>query len=371
MADRRLSRRDFLRDSALTAAGVAAGLGPPRQPARAADVPPEVKRTRSSNPTMEYRRLGKTGLWVSAVCLGGHWKRVDKIIKAGRGINPYVGPDKADPIYAAFLQNRRDVVERCMAVGINLIDLAGDAEPEVYGKVLQGRRDEMYLAYSHPASEMRGRPNRKAEVLLEKLEKGLKDWGIGYADVWRCMCLERGGGHTDAETEEMVKALEAARKKGLCRFTGLSTHDRPWAQKLIETYGDVIQVLVFPYMASSKELPTEGLFGALRKHDVGTLGIKPFGSASLFRGDGSPDHPDVEADDERARLAVRYILSNPVLTAPIPGLVSVQQVDNMALAVRERRQLDLVEKAHLEQAAGEMMARLPTEYAWLRQWEYV
>ena len=28
------------------------------------------------NPNMEYRRLGKTGLMVSAVCLGGHWKRV-------------------------------------------------------------------------------------------------------------------------------------------------------------------------------------------------------------------------------------------------------------------------------------------------------
>lgn len=40
----------------------------------------EVRKTRSYNPQMEYRRLGKTGLWVSAVCLGGHWKRINKII---------------------------------------------------------------------------------------------------------------------------------------------------------------------------------------------------------------------------------------------------------------------------------------------------
>ena len=32
------------------------------------------------SPDMEYRRCGKTGWMVSAVCLGGHWKRVDKMV---------------------------------------------------------------------------------------------------------------------------------------------------------------------------------------------------------------------------------------------------------------------------------------------------
>ena len=44
---------------------------------------------------MEYRRLGKTGLWVSAVCLGGHWKRVDKVIKLQGAMDPYRGSDNS------------------------------------------------------------------------------------------------------------------------------------------------------------------------------------------------------------------------------------------------------------------------------------
>jgi aryl-alcohol dehydrogenase-like predicted oxidoreductase len=358
------SRRDFLHGGALAAAGAALGL---RHATAAPASAEDVKKTRSYKSTMDYRRLGKTGLWVSAVCLGGHWKRVDKILKAGKGINPYNSPDQKDPVYDAFIKSRRDVADRCMEAGINLIDIAEDGGPHVYGTVLQGRREGMYVAYSHPASEMRGKQNRKAEVLVEKFERGLKQWGLGYADVWRCMALERGGAHTEAETEEMVKALETARRKGLCRFTGVSTHDAAWAKKLIETYPDVIQVVVIPYTAGTKELEEGSVFEAIRKHDVGILGIKPFASGSLFQGDSSPGNPQAEEDDGRARLAIRKILQNAAVTAPIPGLVSPQQVDNMARAVTERRELNEKEKASLDRATGEMWARLPADYQWLKR----
>ena len=81
-------------------------------------------------------------------------------------------------------------------MGINLIDFAGDAEPETYCKVLKGRRDKMYLAYSHPASELRVPANRTAKKLLELFEAGLKRCNLEYADVWRLMALERGGMHS-------------------------------------------------------------------------------------------------------------------------------------------------------------------------------
>ncbi|MBI4582990.1 MAG: hypothetical protein HY717_03055 [Planctomycetes bacterium] len=118
-------------------------------------------------------------------------------------------------------------------------------------------------------------------------------------------------------------------------------------------------------------MPKDSLFDALKKHDIGCFGIKPFASNSLFKGDSSPESPDAEEDDRRARLAIRHILCNPAITAPIPGLINTHQVDNVAMAVKERRQLDGKESAELEKAAEEMWAKLPGNYQWLKNWEYV
>jgi predicted aldo/keto reductase-like oxidoreductase len=371
----KVNRREFVRDTAVMVAGVAMAGGlidvqARIVPANAAEVPPAVKNTRNYNPNMEYRRLGKTGLWVSAVCMGGHWKRVDKIIGAKSEIDPYGGPN-SDADRGPFLKNRFEVVSRCLEVGINLIDFAGDAAPETYCKVLAGRRDKMYLAYSHPASELRVPENRTTKKLLDLFEAGLKRCKLEYADVWRLMALERGDQHSEADVEAMIGALEAAKKKGLCRFTGMSTHNRKWAKSLIEKYPDAMQVLCTPYTATSKVLPTDSLFGAIIKHDVGLLGIKPFASNAIFHGDGSPDGPHVEEDNRRARVAIRNILCNPAVTAPIPGMISPRQVDNVALAVRECRQLDAKERAQLEQWGQRMWAALPHDYQWLKEWEYV
>jgi predicted aldo/keto reductase-like oxidoreductase len=346
------------------------GLAAAGSSAAAMDVPAEVKNTRSYNPAMEYRRLGKTGLWVSAVCLGGHWKRIDKVIGATQAINPYEGPSR-DADMGPFLKNRQEVVDRCIEHGINCIDFAGNAEPETYCKVLEGRREQMYLCYSHPKSELRVPENCTATKLVELFQAGLKRCGLEYADVWRLMAMERGSRHSQADVDAMIEALGMARKKGLCRFTGFSTHDRRWAKKLIETYADELQVLCTPYTAKSKVLPEDSLFDAVKKHDVGVLGIKPFASNAIFRGDGSPDNPHAEEDDRRARMSLRYILCNPALTAPIPGLISRHQVDNVVRAVTERRELDVAEMRELERIGDEMYARLPSNYSWLKEWEYV
>jgi predicted aldo/keto reductase-like oxidoreductase len=375
MTDPQMTRREFVSDSTAKAVGLAAGMAVAGNlarivPAGAKDVPAEVRNTRSYNPNMEYRRLGKTGLWVSAVCLGGHWKRVDKVIKCKAQVNPYAGPT-AQGDMGVFLKNRYEVVSRCIEVGINCIDFAGDAEPETYCKVLAGRRDKMYLCYSHPASELRVPENRNAKRLVELFEAGLKRCKLEYADVWRLMALERGGMHGQADVDAMIQALEIARRKGLCRFTGLSTHDRRWAKMLIETYPDVVQMLCMPFTSKTKMRPEDSIFDAIQKYDVGVLGIKPFASNAIFQGDGSPEGPHVAEDDRRARMTIRYILATQAITAPIPGLISTHQVDNMAVAVRESRELDPAERAELGRLGAEAWARLPEDYQWLKDWEYV
>ncbi len=355
-------------------------------PACAKEVPAEVKNTRSFNPNMEYRRLGKTGLWVSAVSMGGHWKRVDKIIRtkaAFAGCEQMGNVDDRD--MTAFRKNRADVISACIEHGINSIDFAGAMEPVAYGEALKGRRETMYIHWSTGAQELRHEDHRKSEILVDLFEKALKATGLEYADCWRLMAFERGGLHTQQEVDEMVKALEMARKKGLCRFTGFSTHDRAWAKMLIETYPDVMQMCCFPYTAKSKRSPKDSFLDALVKLDVGALGIKPFASNAIFKGSGSPEDPHVEEDNRIARQTIRHILTNPAITAPIPGLASVQQVENVALAIRERREQDLAQiddeapagrlhtsaQAELDIATESMWANLEPHYQFLRDWEYV
>jgi aryl-alcohol dehydrogenase-like predicted oxidoreductase len=348
MKDSELSRRKFIRNSSIVAAGAVAGT---LAGGIASSAGANTSKILCYNPDMEYRRLGKTNLMVSAVCMGGHWKRVN-----------VMGQD--------FDQNRKEVVDRCMEVGINYIDACCHAEVMAYSKALKGRRDKMYMALSYYEHEPRNPEYRTAARLLESIDQMLKDSGQDYTDLWRITCFEPGGEHTFDTSCEIVEALETAKKQGKARFIGISSHDRRWHQMMIEQFPQ-LEVILFPYTAMSKVAPKESLFDAVKERDMGVFGIKPFASNSLFEGDSSPDSPHSEADDRKARLALRYILCNESITAPIPGLVSKHQVDNVARAVAERRQLDVAEKAELEEAGNTMWAKLPENYQWLKDWRYV
>ncbi len=358
---RAITRREFVRDCPLTAVGVAAFI-------RSANPQNNSSKPLNFNENMEYRRLGKTGLMVSAVCLGGHWKRIGSVIG---GVSESGGGYAAVVSHPEFIQNRRDIISACIESGINYVDACTGPEVLTYSAALKGRRDKMYLGYSWAEKESRNKDYRSAGMLLQSLDEGLKAGGLDYVNLWRITCLEKGGEHTYNESEEVVVALDAAKKQGKARFTGISSHDRRWLKWMVREYPSQIEVILTPYTAQTKVLPQESLFDELRIHDVGVLGIKPFASNSLFKGNSAANDPYAEEDNERARLAVRYILGNPSITAPIPGLISRQQVENMARAVKDRRQLDAKETTTLRNAAAEAWAKLPEEYQWLRDWEYV
>ncbi|MBM4029526.1 MAG: aldo/keto reductase [Planctomycetes bacterium] len=326
-----MNRRQFVYGAAATAASLAAGLG-----AASANEPVNPSKIPSYNPDMEYRRLGKTNLMVSAVGLGGHARSKD--------------------------DERREIVSRCLEAGINYIDACWDNEVKRDAKALKGRRNQAYLALSHGAKEVRNEDFRTAKKLLESLDELLLASEQEYTDLWRITCLEPGGRHTFNTACEIVEALEKAKKQGKARFGGFSSHDRRWIQFMIE-YFPQIDVVCFPFTTMSKRAPQDSLFDALKQRDVGAFGIKPFAAASLFA--GGP-----EENNQRGRLALRYILhSNTVI--PIPGVNSVQELDNVVAAVKERRQLDLKESAVLEQAGRQAWANLPAHYQWLKGWQYV
>lgn len=356
MSARRITRREFLQSAAVVAAGMTVGMAS----AQAAEVKAKQEsKTRSYNPNMEYRRLGKTGLMVSAICLGGHWKR---LIGGSGWDRDASGVEQLD-------KNRYDIISKCIDLGVNLVDACSSGEIITYAKALKGRRDKMYFSYSWYEREPRFEEWRTADKLVQGFDNGLKEAGLDYVDIWRPSAAMYGE-NTEAEIEAMIEAFQKVHKQGKARFFGMSCHSRDWLKGVIEKHPE-IQVVLTPYTAASKEKPTDSLFDAVRKCDVGVLGIKPFSSGSLFK-EGAGEGGKISAtDDELARLAIRYILSNDAITAPLPGMISAHQVENAVKAVKERRELDLRESAHLEQSAKEMLAGLPQDYHWLRNWEWV
>ena len=362
MAERDVTRREFVRDSAAVAAVVAVGG------LTASGAPADTSKILNYNKDMEYRPLGDTGLMISAVCLGGHWKRIDTQVPGVLKTRSWLSADINSP---GFRKNRRDVVTRCIERGVNYIDACTWQEVMAYSEALRGRRQQMHLGFSWYQEEMRNARFRTCKALLGTLDKGMQKAKLDYVDLWRITMHERSSKHSKAEVDEMMEALAAAKKSGKVRWTGLSSHDRKHIKWMIETYPDVIDVIVTPYTAKTKQVPKDSLFDAIKKHNVGFYGIKPFASNSIFKGDSSPGNPHAEEDDRRARLAIRYVLQNPVLTAPIPGLINTHQVDNVALAVKERRQLDLAELQELEKMMDEAWAKLPPDYQWLKDWEWV
>ncbi|UCD28152.1 MAG: aldo/keto reductase [Planctomycetota bacterium] len=379
MAGNEITRRKFVRDTTVAAAGIAVGMSAAEAAQGSPATQPAAEKTRSYNEKMEYRTLGKTGLWISAVSLGGHWKKI-----------PYkFGTED-------FARNRREVVSACIDCGINYIDACTGQEVQAYSAALRGRRDKMYFGYSYYEHEMRFPEWQTMEKLLESLDDMMGQAKLEYVDLWRPTCYwTPSTNHTVAHEEAIVGALEKAIKAGKVRFGGLSTHKHDWAIRMIETYPTHIQVVVVPYTAGSKkaharvepgkdgwkgitekrnpkEIGIYSLIDAVKKNRVGWVGIKPFASGSVFKSRGMPDSATKKEDDERARMTLRYVLQNDALTAAIPGLITADQVRNAAKAVQERRKLELAETQRLQQTVDEMWANLPENYQWLKtEWEYV
>jgi aryl-alcohol dehydrogenase-like predicted oxidoreductase len=389
MADSKVTRRKFVRDMAVVA-GMAAGLKPTYTVHAGNPEEADTRKILNYNEQMEYRRGGKTDLMFSAVCLGGHWKRVDAVVpglfQGGSWLK--AGLDNED-----FLKNRTDIVSRCIDRGINFIDACTREEVITYARALRGRREKMYFGYSWYQNEVRNANWRSFESLKQSFDNGLKEADLDYVDVWRITMHEQSSRHTEAEVDEMMKALDWAKQSGRARFTGISSHDRPHIKWMVETYPDQMEVVVTPYSARTRMAGVEAvgdteegrsagyvgqmeageapLWRTFQEYDVAWFGIKPFASNALFKGNSAPGNLHEEEDNRIARLTIRAILTNPAITAPIPGMITTDQVDNVALAVLQRRALDVAEQRDLQEATDRAFANLPDRYQWLKDWDYI
>ena len=293
---------------------------------------------------MEYRKLGRTGLKVSPLCLGA-------MMFGQRG-----NADHADSIR---------IIHRALDAGINVVDTAnvyssGESE-EIVGKALRGRRDEVVLA-TKVHGEMGSGPNDQGNSrvhILREVEHSLRRLQTDYIDLYQ---IHR----PDPETpiEETLRALDDLVRSGKVRYIGSSTFA---AWELVESYwvSDKQHLARFdceqpPYSIFTRGIEKDVL-PVCQKYGAGVIPWSPlnrgwlagkyrkgqqFDEQSRMKRDRFIDQIDSPAGQRKldlveelipmaqelgvnlAQYALAWTLTNPVITAPIIGPRTMEQLED-------------------------------------------
>jgi predicted aldo/keto reductase-like oxidoreductase len=386
----KLSRRSFIRKASMATAGTVAGAlaGKGRVSAKAGDTKTKIDTSKilNYNPKMQYRRLGKTNLMISEVSLGGHWRAPWTTRMGGWWWGKNIKKGISDKI----TKNRTDVVSKAIDCGMNYMDITGAEECIAFGTALKGRREKMYVGADDSQLCPRHDEFCNVKAQIHNVEECLRNFGTDYLDIWRIQA-KMDGTNTDADVEMMIEAFQKLHKAGKAKHLGISSHSRPWTQHVIEKYPQV-EMFLFPCTARTKEKgkppvaenieernpgdepEAKSVFQSLRDNDVGLITIKPFfGGGLLKTHDKIKTGAGDKEDNDLVRLTLQCILNlNDAITAVIPGLSTVYEVENAAMASYTRPLgQTAADKKWLEQMTDQRWAVLTQDYAWLHDWQVV
>ncbi len=157
------------------------------------------------NPDMPYRRMGKSGLRLSALSLGG-WTTYGAAVKDS---------DKIE-----------NIIRTAFEAGINFFDISdiyekGEAE-RAMGRVFAGLpRHELVISSKvfWPMSDDVNDKGLSRKHIMESIHKSLKRIGTDYLDIYFCH-------RPDPETpiEETVRAMDDLVRQGKILYWGTSEH---------------------------------------------------------------------------------------------------------------------------------------------------
>jgi len=352
MNSRRLTRRDFLATTAQAAAAVTAGAV--ALPALAAESP--AVDTLNYEPGMRYRRLGKTGLMISEISLGGHWRT--------REGARYWGDFPGDVPPADVQRDREDVVGRAIDLGVNYVDITTPAEATVYGTVLKALGERLYIGYSDYILCIRDPNNRTPEKIMLEIDEGLRRLRMDCMDIFRPQALTDGN-HTDEEIEVVIETAMKAKEQGKIRHLGMSSHSREFHMRVMEKWPE-FEMLIFPFTPISEPDELHGVFPMAQQKDVGIVTIKPFAGGAVFR---AAKRKGEKLDNmEIAALSVKKIIQNEYLTCTVLGMTTIDELENNLTVRNQPRRLSDTEHEQLGAAYGQAFAHLPPEYEFLREW---
>lgn len=322
----RFSRRQFVGQAGMGLAGVTSGA------AVSSFALPARVQARSLSPDQLPRRvLGRTGLSVTAMCLG----------TAPCGIAPSISVDEVARI-----------VEEAIDLGINFIDTSeryGNAEEGV-GKVMTRRRHEVILATKVWADTI--------EEAEKKLAGSLRNLQTDCVDILYFHNLGQRDMNRALGPDGVFPWLLRQREKGVCRFVGISGHNLPSRFLPFLQTGDVDVVLMtinfadrYTYNFEERVLPL------CREKNVGVVAMKVFGAPDPATGSWANPKALPRIGLENLELAVRYALSLPGVHSVNLGVHTIEQLREDVQIVSRFRPLEPAEWKKIEELGPQLAAK--------------
>ena len=319
---------------------------------------------------MKYNRMGRTGLYVSEICLGtmtfgGNQSSFWRVI-------------------GQLEQNDVDaLVARSLAAGVNFIDTAdvysAGASEKLLGQALKNvgvRRQDVVVATKF-YSEMGPQPNNRGASrghIMDSVQQSLERLQIDHIDLYQIHANDR-----ITPIDETLRALDDLVSQGLVRYIGVSN----WAAwRIAKALGRSelhdyarFETLQAYYSIAGRDLERE-IVPMLNDEQLGLLVWSPLAGGLLSGKFGRDtqaagarratfDFPPVDKerawacvdamrevasahDVSVARVALAYVLAKPFVTSIIIGAKTIEQLDDnlaatsLQLAPAELEKLDAV-----------------------------
>lgn len=235
---------------------------------------------------MDYRKLGKTELMVSPLCIGA-WQLGGPLAFDGK-------PDgHPDPGKENVLRLIRELGDR----GINHIDTAeqygnGESERRV-GQAIAGCRDKWIIStkFGYRVGPDGSRVDDSGPAtILSSLEGSLKRLATDMIDIYLFHCAPK-----IEDLDESRAILEQAKQAGKIRYYGISTANLEMAESLCEH--SMLDVLQYPMSLLD---PRPDIDAFISKHNIGTQ-VRGIMAQGRLSGKYFQQRPTWRTDDNRSQ----------------------------------------------------------------------
>ena len=300
---------------------------------------------------MKYIKLGTTGLDVSPIAIGAM---------------TYGEPDRGHPVWSKGEEEARPLIKHALEAGINFFDTAnmysnGSSE-EILGRALKdfANRDDVVIATKlrHP---MRPGPNGRGlsrKAIMTEIDHSLERLGTDYIDLYQIhrndhstpleetlealndlvkMGKVRYIGASSIHAWEFAKALHLQKQHGWARFVTMQHHYNLLAceeeREMIPLCLDegVGTVIWSPLARGRLARPFEQVKTSARSKTDGDYADMLYSPAEEEANHAIIDAVGKIADARgvsRAQIALAWLRSKPVVTAPLVGANSIEQIND-------------------------------------------